>query len=140
MTDPLLLPVSAGELFDKISILRIKRERVEDAGKLAHVRHELAQLEAVAQGVRSACNDAPVLQQLEADLLTINQRLWDLENRVRELEAAADFGEGFVAAARQIYSGNDVRAALKRRINELLGSSIVEVKEHAGATHGGQRG
>lgn len=132
MSDPLLVPVSAGELFDKKTILAIKRERIADAGKQAHVRRELALLEAVAARMPAS----PELTALQCRLQSVNERLWDLENTVRAFERAGDFGPDFVAAARSIYRGNDERAALKLRINELLGSTLVEAKEHAAAPHG----
>ena len=133
MTDPILIPVAAGELFDKLQILQIKSERITDAGKLAHVRLERAKLDAVAARLRQDCTDGALLQQLESGLLAVNRRLWDLENSVRAFDASSDFGPAFIASARQIYAGNDQRAAIKLRINLLLGSAIVEAKEHRSA-------
>ena len=134
MTDPILIPVAAGELFDKLLILQIKSERIADAGKLVHVRLERTKLDAVAARLRNDCADPALLQQLEAELLEINRRLWDLENSVRAFDAAGDFGPAFIASARQIYAGNDQRAAIKLRINLLLGSAIIEAKEHGSPT------
>src|SRR5207248_8797583 len=123
------MPVSAGELIDKITILEIKLERIADAAKRANVRRELDLL-------RSARADSlpssPELAALMTELRAVNERLWDIENAVRACEAAGDFGGGFVALARSVYSANDERAALKRRINEMLGSAIVEEKSYGG--------
>jgi hypothetical protein len=131
--NPILVPVSPGELFDKKTILEIKRERIADAGKQQLVRHELALLETVAAQVLAAApGQAAEVQALSGELKAVNERLWDLENAVRACERAQDFGPAFVASARKIYAGNDERAAVKLRINRLLGSAIAEAKEHAG--------
>jgi Family of unknown function (DUF6165)/Tetratricopeptide repeat/Glycosyltransferase family 9 (heptosyltransferase) len=122
------VPVSAGELIDKITILEIKLDRIRDAGKRANVRRELDLLRAArAESLPSS----PELVALTAELRAINQRLWDIENGVRDCDAAGDFGDRFVALARSVYAANDERAALKRRINALLGSTIVEEKSYA---------
>lgn len=127
MPQPLHVPVSAGELLDKITILQIKRERIHDAAQRANVERELALLSDVASRELPASSE---LAQLEAELKAINETLWDLENTVRAHEKSQDFGEAFVRAARSIYAGNDRRAAVKRHINVLLGSLIVEEKSH----------
>jgi hypothetical protein len=131
MTEPVWLPVSAGELFDKKTILAIKRERMRDAQQLANVARELALLEEIAGKLDTAAVTTQ-LAQLEADLLAVNSTLWDLENRVRALARAGDHGPAFVQTAQSIYDNNDRRAAIKRRINELLGSALVEEKDHSG--------
>ncbi len=131
MSEPVWVPVAAGELFDKKSILEIKLERMRDPAQLANVRRELALLEEIAGRLDTAAVAAP-LQQLQADLLAVNSTLWDLENRVRALARAADHGRDFVRAAQSIYDNNDRRAALKREINRLLGSALVEEKDHSG--------
>lgn len=131
MTEPVRVPVSVGELFDKITILQIKRERMNNAQQLANVRRELALLEETAATLDAAAVRAQ-LDALVAQLLAVNSTLWDLENRVRALARAADHGPDFVASAQSIYDNNDKRAAVKRRINELLGSAIVEEKDHSG--------
>ncbi|MBP1805094.1 DUF6165 family protein [Rubellimicrobium aerolatum] len=125
MTD-LLAPVSAGELLDKIAILRIKAARIPDPAKLANIHKELAALEAVARAIPPS----PALSALEADLRAINEQLWDIEDAIRARDAAGDFGPAFVRLAQAVYRTNDRRAALKRAINRLTGSALVEEKSY----------
>jgi Family of unknown function (DUF6165) len=126
----IMVPVSPGELIDKITILRLKAERIADAGKLVNVRHELAVLETAAEGVPRG-----VIAAMEAELQEINAALWDIEDAIREADARGDFGEAFVALAQAVYRTNDRRAEVKKRINLALGSVIVEEKSYA--SHGG---
>ena len=121
------IPVSAGELVDKITILRVKAERIGDPAKEANVRRELALLEAVAERELPA---GPELQALVAELTEVNAALWDIEDGKRDCERRQDFGPRFVELARKVYIDNDRRAALKRRINALTGSAIVEEKSY----------
>jgi hypothetical protein len=125
----LICPVSAGELIDKFTILEIKLERIVDAAKRANVDRELELLRTVRA---TSIASSPALRTLENDLKAVNERLWDIENRVRMLETAGDFGDRFIALARSVYKANDDRASLKRQINDLLGSAIVEEKSYAG--------
>jgi hypothetical protein len=121
------IPVSPGELLDKVGILRLKAAHLSDASKLAHVRNELDMLEALA------ARDLPADQKLEAlarSLDAINAQIWSIEDHLREHERQQDFGSAFVSLARSVYRLNDERAVLKRTINEHLGSSLVEVKTH----------
>ena len=120
--------VSAGELIDKITILEIKAERLGDPRKLKNVRTEL---ECLAAARDAAVAAAPEIAELTAKLKTVNERLWTIEDDIRDRERAKDFGTGFVALAHAIYRTNDERAAIKRRIDELLGSRIVEEKSYA---------
>ena len=129
-TRPLLVEVGAGELVDKITILRIKVRRMRDAARLANVSHELATLEA-AQASHLAPDAA--LEALTDELTDINARLWEIEDDIRDCEARGDFGPTFVALARAVYKTNDQRAAAKKRINLLVGAAIVEEKSYAGA-------
>src|SRR5262245_54289159 len=108
--------VSPGELLDKISILEIKLERIADEGSLALVRRELASLAAVRA---QALPDSTALHSLTSDLKRANERLWELEDSIRECERAQRFDADFVELARSIYRTNDRRAAVKRQINEL---------------------
>ncbi len=125
---PLLVEVSAGELLDKISILRIKSERMKDLGQLANVRLELQEL----LKVRDAhLTSSPPLRELSDQLLEVNQALWDIEDQIRVCEAAGEFGESFIDLARRVYQTNDRRAALKRQINLLLASRLVEEKSYS---------
>ena len=119
--------IAPGELIDKITILEIKSERIADPGKLANVRHELAILEACRD---RAIPPVPELAALARELKAVNQKLWAIEDDIRECEAREDFGADFVALARAVYRNNDHRAAVKRHINRLLGSAIVEEKSY----------
>jgi hypothetical protein len=122
----ILIPVSAGELIDKLTILRVKAARI-DAAKLANVRKELALLEKVAA---RELEGVPEIDALSAELEAVNAVLWDVEEGKRDCERRKDFGEGFVALARTVYVENDRRAAIKRRINEAAGSDLVEEKSY----------
>jgi hypothetical protein len=122
------VPVSPGELLDKITILRIKSSRMRDAQKLANVRVELKVLEETwgASAYAKSDIDADV-----AALLQVNERLWVIEDDIRDKERAQAFDAEFVRLARAVYFENDERAAIKRRINLKLGSAIVEEKSYA---------
>ncbi len=120
--------IAPGELIDKITILEIKRARIGDPDKLANVAHELALLSAARERALPA---SEALAGMTDELRTTNEALWDIEDRIRACEARAEFGAEFVALAREVYRTNDRRAAIKRRINELLGSAIVEEKSYA---------
>jgi hypothetical protein len=120
------IPVSAGELIDKITILRIKAERIEPK-KRSNVVHELTQLEAVAA---KALPRSEQLAALTIALAEVNGKLWDIEEAKRCCERMAAFGPVFLELARAVYLENDRRAAIKRRINLLMGSEIVEEKSH----------
>jgi hypothetical protein len=124
---PILIPVAPGELVDKITILRIKVARIDDPNKRANAARELAMLEDVQAGLSNSAE----LARLEADLGSVNEALWEIEDAIRDQERDQDFGPGFVALARDVYHQNDRRAALKREINLLLGSDIVEEKSYA---------
>ena len=129
-----LVPVSAGELIDKITILRLKSERIGDASRLVNVRRELRALERVAA---ESLPDANGLEGLIGELQAVNTRLWEIEDSIRDCEAAGDFGPQFVEFARAVYITNDRRSEIKRRINMLLGSAIVEEKSYADYGAGG---
>ena len=120
--------ISPGELLDKITILRIKSTRMSDPEKLANVRLELQALEETWHGSPYAKSG------IEADvnaLLEVNERLWVIEDDIRDKERAKAFDAEFIRLARAVYFENDERAAIKRRINLKLGSSIVEEKSYA---------
>ena len=127
MTTDILVPISPGELIDKITILRIKVARITDPAKVANVRVELEALERVWQ----ECG-LPITQVAaeERGLQDVNTRLWDIEDRIRDQERAQTFGAEFIALARSVYVENDERAALKKSINLALGSRIVEEKSY----------
>lgn len=122
------VPISPGELIDKITILQIKSERMTDAQKLANVRHEL--------GLLTATWNTSHYSQTNIDaewaaLKRINSELWDIEDKIRDQERARDFGKVFIELARAVYFTNDERAKVKRQINDKLGSTIVEEKSYA---------
>jgi hypothetical protein len=122
------VPISPGELLDKITILRIKSQRMTDPRKLANVRLELGALEETWKS--SAYADIDVGTDLNA-LLAVNARLWSIEDDIRDKERAKTFDEEFVRLARAVYIENDERAAIKRRLNVKLGSSLVEEKSYS---------
>lgn len=125
--EAVMVPVATGELFDKLSILEIKAERIGDPARLLAVEHELRLLAAIrdALGLSGADLDAAI-----AELKAVNEALWAIEDDIREHEARADFGPSFIALARSVYRTNDRRAELKRAINLLTGSSISEQKSY----------
>lgn len=124
----LLVPAAVGELIDKLAILEIKAERIPDPRKLENVKRELTLLSGLktSRGIFGGRLDA-----LAADLKRTNTALWEIEDAIRQCERAGDFGPDFVALARRVYQENDKRAALKREINVLFGSEIVEEKYYA---------
>ena len=124
---PILAPISAGELVDKITILRVKAERIGDLVKQANVLKELRLLEALAA---DAMPDTPALVGLAAQLTEVNAALWDIEEGKRDCERRREFGAEFVRLARAVYLENDRRAAIKRAINEEAGSDLIEEKSY----------
>ncbi|OHE83305.1 MAG: hypothetical protein A2579_04480 [Lysobacterales bacterium RIFOXYD1_FULL_69_11] len=123
----ILVPVSFGELLDKIAILQIKSERMTDAAKLTNVRNELSALEKTWMAHPAAGHD---IARLRADLKAVNERLWVIEDDIRLKEKAQAFDDGFVQLARSVYIENDERARIKREINVALGSAYVEEKSY----------
>lgn len=123
----LLVPVSAGELFDKLTILRIKLAHIAAVEKLVHIRAEAAALQAVADTLALPEGVPALVDELHG----VNLRLWDIEDAIRDCERAQDFGARFVTLARDVYRTNDQRAHLKSRINELCGSALREEKSYA---------
>jgi len=123
----ILVPISPGELLDKISILRIKCQRIDDPAKLANTRRELSLLEHTWQ---RAASEYGGLSQDAAQLARVNAELWEIEDRIREHEAHGRFDAAFVQLARSVYLRNDERAAIKRRINLKLHSAIIEEKSY----------
>jgi hypothetical protein len=121
------VPISPGELLDKITILRIKSQRMTDPAKLSNVRLELRALEETWSA--SAYARVDIAADIDA-LLRVNERLWVIENDIRDKERAQAFDAEFVRLARAVYFENDERAAIKRRINVTLGSRIVEEKSY----------
>ena len=123
----ILVEISPGEMIDKITILLIKSECIKDAEQLANVRHEL--------GVLSAQMDKNIpssqsLNALISELKTVNEELWRIEDDIRDCERTGDYSQRFIDLARAVYITNDKRADLKRKINLLLGSKIMEEKSY----------
>lgn len=127
------IPVSFGEVLDKITILEIKEEHFtyhnRDQQKLSYVQDELNALEAALDQASIQVFTSDV-QLLYIQLDRINRLLWKVEDKLREMETASDFGTEFVEAARSVYKLNDDRAIIKAEINKQLGSAIVEVKSY----------
>ena len=123
----LSVPLSVGELIDKLTILTIKSERIREPEKLANV---LRELEILSEAKRRSAGASPAIQELESQLKRINEDLWDIEDRIRDCERRADFGPVFTDLARAVYKTNDRRAALKRQINEISGSALIEEKSY----------
>jgi hypothetical protein len=120
------VPVSWGELVDKITILQIKSDRMKDEAKLQNVRKELTLLKSrLGENAENA-----EVSRLTAALYDVNAALWDIEDDIRDCENAGDFGEKFVSLARSVYITNDKRADLKREVNLALGSGLVEEKSY----------
>ena len=132
----ILVPISPGELLDKITILRLKCARIDDPAKLINTRRELALLQQTWQVAIDTT--AASLAEEEARLARVNAELWDIEDQIREHEAQQRFDAAFVQLARAVYLRNDERAAIKRRINLALNSGIVEEKSYRpyGGPHG----
>ncbi len=123
----ILIPISPGELLDKITILEIKAERIADPAKVANVETELGMLRKVWADAVDA--DAE-LDAMRTQLKAINERLWEIEDDIRDEERNRRFGERFIELARAVYVTNDERAAVKKRVNLQLDSAIVEEKSY----------
>jgi len=128
MADHVMAPVAVAELYDKVSILEIKMERIDDPSKLKNVRAELELLNRIVDQLE--CTRDREVVSLRSELKTVNEAIWDAEDRVRQVAATDGFGEAFAAVAKVTYQNNDRRAAIKRRLNVLSGSLIIEEKSH----------
>ncbi len=130
----LTVPVSYGEAADKITILTIKSEWMRDPAQLGNVRKELALLR---EAFFASVTRTPAFDMLFEALTEVNRKLWTIEDAIRLCEKEGDFGTAFVTLARSVYQQNDERARLKREINALLGSDLIEEKSYAmGTSHG----
>ena len=125
----ILAEISVGELFDKITILNIKTKKISDNDKLQNIHTELKTLK--DQSKKITVSDAQALNDLVLKLQQINEDLWDIENFKRECEAKKDFGESFIKLSRDVHFKNDKRAIIKKEINLLSNSQIVEEKEYS---------
>jgi hypothetical protein len=128
LTMQILVEIAPGELIDKITILEIKLEQIKDSGKLANIQREYQILNEVR---KSQIKETAELTYLMAELKRINTALWIIEDDIRDLERAKNFGPEFIELARSVYRTNDERAAVKRAINDLLNSAIIEEKSYA---------
>ena len=121
------VPVSPGEVLDKITILEIKSERIEDAQKLANVRVEL---ELLRSTWAERIDEDDTIRELHTQLKEINETLWEIEDDIRDKERAKEFDERFIELARSVYFTNDRRSEVKKKLNLHLGSQIVEEKSY----------
>ena len=125
----ILAEISVGELFDKITILKIKTQKIQDSEKLTNIKNELNFLNNQASNIK--VKDQESLNKNINKLQSINEELWDIENYKRECEANKDFGEKFIELSRDVHFKNDIRAQIKKEINLLTDSIIVEEKEYS---------
>ena len=123
-----LVPIAVGELIDKITILEIKAERIGDPAKQQNVISELRMLAGVRDSQFGHNDD---IDRLARELKQVNESLWEIEDEIRECERRRDFGSRFIELARAVYQKNDLRSQVKRKINEVSGSRIVEEKSYA---------
>lgn len=122
-----MAPVSWGELLDKVTILEIKAERLTEPVQVANVLREQLALMPLR---RRAIDEAPEVARCETELKEVNAALWEVEDALRDCERQQDFGPRFIELARSVYRHNDQRSRIKREINRLLGSSLVEEKSY----------
>ena len=122
------IPISWGELLDKITILQIKLENLTSQDALNNVARELKQLQAI---FFQSCPETIQPKELELELKKINQQLWDIEDKIRDKEKHKSFDDEFIQLARSVYITNDERSRIKRRINETFGSELIEEKSYA---------
>jgi uncharacterized protein YukE len=127
MMENMLVPVSPGEVLDKITILEIKSERMTDPEKVANVRAELSLLQ---ETWADAVAEDDVIRQLHAELKEINEGLWEIEDDIRDKERVKEFDQRFIELARSVYFTNDRRSEVKKKLNLHLGSQIIEEKSY----------
>ncbi|MEM9060354.1 MAG: DUF6165 family protein [Pseudomonadota bacterium] len=127
MSGTVTIEIAPGELIDKITILEIKTENITDPDKLKNVQIELQTLQTSRDAAIAPSSE---MSRLTDDLKFVNQQLWTIEDDIRDCERAGDFGDRFIKLARSVYKTNDRRAALKREINVVLGSRLVEEKSY----------
>jgi peptidoglycan hydrolase CwlO-like protein len=121
------VPISWGELVDKITILEIKMDRIKDAEKLANINRELQSLRLIFE---NGCAEPEKIGQVKAELREVNEKLWMIEDDIRKCEKEKDFSQRFIELARAVYINNDQRAAFKREINTILNSELFEEKSY----------
>jgi peptidoglycan hydrolase CwlO-like protein len=121
------VPISWGELVDKITILEIKMDRIKDAEKLVNINRELQSLRLIFE---KGCSEPEKIGQVKAELREVNEKLWMIEDDIRKCEKEKDFSQRFIELARAVYINNDQRAAFKREINTILNSELFEEKSY----------
>jgi len=127
------VPVSPGELIDKLTILEIKSRRIKNNQKLKTIRYELNLLKAILNRLLSENKSiSEKVNTSRKKLLEINKKLWDIENQIREKESSGTFDNKFISLARAVYITNDKRSEIKNKINTLFGAAIKEIKEYSG--------
>lgn len=124
------IEVSNGEIIDKYTILEIKLSQIKDSNKLKNIQNEYDVLTPDVKSIYETCSDEDHLKKLHNDLLTINKKLWDIEDDIRECERSQDFGQKFIDLARAVYYTNDDRSDVKKAINIFTGSDLVEEKSY----------
>ena len=120
-------PTSIGDLIDRLSILEIKKERINNLDKIKYVNVELKSLQTI---LNEENIDLKKIKNLYTEISNINSKLWQIEDRIRECERNKDFGDNFIELARSVYINNDIRAKIKSKINKEFGSKIMEVKSY----------
>lgn len=124
------IEVSNGEIIDKYTILTIKLQEIKDAAKLANVQNEYDSLTPEIEAIYAGTSDQKALEALHTDLLNVNKTLWNIEDQIRDCEREKNFGQDFIELARSVYYTNDDRADVKKQINVLTGSDLVEEKSY----------
>ena len=125
--EDITIPVSSGELIDKISILKIKRKKIINKSKLQNINHELSLLNKI---YKNNFQKNKKILLYEKKLIKINKKLWDVEDKIRLLESKKNFNQKFIDLARAVYINNDQRSEIKKKINELTGSPLIEEKSY----------
>lgn len=121
------MPISVGELIDKITILKIKQGKITDMEKLANINHELSELEKTWEASKDPSID---ITDLLEKLKNVNTKLWEIEDKIRAKESSSEFDQEFIELARSVYQQNDLRAALKKEVNIRTGSALTEEKSY----------
>ena len=125
--EDIIIPVSSGELIDKISILKIKKKKIFNKSKLKNINNELSLLNEI---YKNNFKNNKKLLLYEKKLIKINKKLWDIEDKIRFLESKKNFNQQFIDLARAIYINNDKRSEIKKKINKLTGSRLIEEKSY----------
>tara|TARA_B100000123_G_scaffold270906_1_gene249626 strand:+ start:515 stop:967 length:453 start_codon:yes stop_codon:yes gene_type:complete len=129
-SNKILAPISIGELIDKITILEIKIEKIQDNNKQKFIKHELESLNKLLADINFSEDQKKTINSLKEELNTANRKLWKIEDDIRQLESIKKFNEEFIELARNVYLTNDKRASLKQKLNQITNSEIVEVKSY----------